>query len=544
MRLGGKRSVAGAINRITRGRVQKELDLNMEFDRPVKLGSICVTNGDVLPCRLILHLSTHGSMSEMFQAAEKIQENESIHFKLEQIVLNSICLGLKNVLQRCELENIRSVAIPLFGTGTLGLPSGLVIEVILGTLLNLLRSHEYPQLELIQLVTISDSTFYILQKQIRELPGEFQLDESSHQDEFSQSIARTNKKHLEFLQMEASQSIGDLSFSGKARYLKSSFNSKEESKGEMEALCHENERLRHENNELRELVRKLIEEEEKKNLGWNSPNLPTPLAYAQNLVRSESDPNLRHNNLMSAIGIVTKYFTAIACAEYDSAGFFRESLNQRLLNKFRQGPMTDGSWNWVGRELAKVFFDSGIQASVVREFPGAWIDGQSNWATLTEALRELVNRRNEIHDSVRADPARARDWILRTMPIWQQMCEASSALTEYELIFVDRIESFVAEHNILYSIRRLQGEFFVPQAQKFVSSQRLQPEQLYLKGPDPSKLLTLNPFMTYEYSTITHNREAYCLDSIQESRFQFRAFRYAHKHYLPHEDQFPFTVNQ
>ncbi len=206
--------------------------------------------------------------------------------------------------------------------------------------------------------------------------------------------------------------------------------------------------------------------------------------------------------------------------------------------------MTDGSWNWVGRELAKIFFDSRIQGSVVREFPSAWIDGHSNWATLTEALRELVNRRNEIHDPVSADPARAREWIERTMPIWQQMCEASSALTEYELIFVDRIETFVAENNILYSIRRLKGEFFVPQAQKFLSSQKLQPEQLYLKGPDSSKLLTLNPFMTYEYSTVTHNREAYCLDSIQHSRFQFRAFRYAHKHYLPHEDQFPFTLNR
>ena len=62
--------------------------------------------------------------------------------------------------------------------------------------------------------------------------------------------------------------------------------------------------------------------------------------------------------------------------------------------------MTDGSWNWVGRELAKIFFDSRIQASLVREFPSAWIDEHSNWTTLTEALRELVNRRNEIHDPV------------------------------------------------------------------------------------------------------------------------------------------------
>jgi len=53
-------------------------------------------------------------------------------------------------------------------------------------------------------------------------------------------------------------------------------------------------------------------------------------------------------------------------------------------------------------------------------------------------------------------------------------------------------------------------------------------------------VLELNPFMVYEYSQVTNSREAYCLDHIQPGRFQYRAFRYAHHHYINHGGMIPF----
>ena len=45
--------------------------------------------------------------------------------------------------------------------------------------------------------------------------------------------------------------------------------------------------------------------------------------------------------------------------------------------------------------------------------------------------------------------------------------------------------------------------------------------------------------MVYEYSQVTNSREAYCLDHIQPTKFQYRAFRYAHLHYINHGGVIP-----
>ena len=57
MVLGGRRSVAGRINQLTDGRLERILADPNEFPKPIRMGEICVTEGDVLPCNWIFHLS-------------------------------------------------------------------------------------------------------------------------------------------------------------------------------------------------------------------------------------------------------------------------------------------------------------------------------------------------------------------------------------------------------------------------------------------------------------------------------------------------------
>ena len=45
-----------------------------------------------------------------------------------------------------------------------------------------------------------------------------------------------------------------------------------------------------------------------------------------------------------------------------------------------------------------------------------------------ETLRDLTNRRNEIHDPVNADPAHAAHWLEQVEPLWQKMCHLTEGL--------------------------------------------------------------------------------------------------------------------
>ena len=65
--------------------------------------------------------------------------------------------------------------------------------------------------------------------------------------------------------------------------------------------------------------------------------------------------------------------------------------------------MTDGSWIWVGKRIARAFFDADLYGQLVREVPRAWITEHGEWSGLAEALLQLVSYRNRIHDPVNAD---------------------------------------------------------------------------------------------------------------------------------------------
>ena len=84
----------------------------------------------------------------------------------------------------------------------------------------------------------------------------------------------------------------------------------------------------------------------------------------------------------------------------------------------------------------------------------------------------------------------------------------------------------------------------VPQSGTIDLEDTYNPEELLLWDPMKGGILELSPFIVYEYSSMTNSRETYCLDLIQHTRFQFRAFRYAHKYNMNFEGTTLFSNQQ
>jgi hypothetical protein len=203
--------------------------------------------------------------------------------------------------------------------------------------------------------------------------------------------------------------------------------------------------------------------------------------------------------------------------------------------------MTDGSWVWVGKRIARAFYDADLYGQLVREVPRAWITERGEWSGLSEALQQLVSYRNRIHDPVNADSGHASAWLELVLPVWVQMCKYSEPMTSYELLFIDQISDFSDDlgEEVSYSIKRLRGGFFVPPTETLKLRQHLKSGRLYLQSANSPDLLSLHPFLTYEYSRVTNNRETFCLDQVQHSTLHYKAFRYAHRSSLNDGKQFP-----
>jgi hypothetical protein len=328
-------------------------------------------------------------------------------------------------------------------------------------------------------------------------------------------------------------------------------------KSELRAVKHENRRLEKESQKFSEEIKILSErnrelEREKllanRNImareeAWQRTDLPLPLAYAQNILSSEEDPNSRLLNSITAIGIVNKYFSSLVLAEYRAAGFFNGRINQKLKECFSRS-VTDGSWRWIGWTIARAFNDESRNGKVIVDFVKQWLNEDGSWSRFSQVLNDLTNLRNEIHDPVGADNARARDWLANFIPLWEEMCELSTDLLNYELVFIDKILLNLPDGRCRYAVKHLKGGVLVPQSGTLELEDTYNPEELLLWDPVNEGMLELSPFIVYEYSQRTNSRETYCLDLIQHTRFQFRAFRYAHRYDMNFEGTTLFSSQQ
>ena len=242
-----------------------------------------------------------------------------------------------------------------------------------------------------------------------------------------------------------------------------------ESRASNEQLKHENRELQSEIEELDRQIRLLKNQQNPASPGevpeaWERMDLPLPLAYAQNIRVSEEEPTRKLINTMTAIGIVAKYFASLFCAEYQAADFFDPNVNHQIKDRLRQNSITDGSWRWIGVTIARGYRESAKSGMVIKEYPRLWINSDGSWSEFSETLRDLTNRRNEIHDPVNADPAHAAHWLEQVEPLWQKMCYLTEGLLKYELIFIDEIQELFENGKIRYSVKHLRGGFFIPKS--------------------------------------------------------------------------------
>ena len=535
----GYSEISKCIQEITEGRIQQALLHDPKFELPVPLGTVCVTKGDLLPCRWIFHLATHRSWEEMSRDAHLEEGDQEFWEIVQELVLDAIRAGLNNLIITSEEFQTKSIALPLIGSGSLGFPTSLMADVILGTLHQILGEIPTIHLQNIQVVTLDERVFQALQKRIEDLDWNF----------VKEKPFATEEDWEEFLGETGSEPPLSNDPTLESEFEKGTLEKDLEELRIQLQLLHQREKnlikqieeLVQENRELKAQARGALWGQAQPIDLWARIDLPSPLAYAQNLRMAETDPNRCHINMLNAIGIVSKYFSALICAEYLHANCFSEELNAELRHRFRQGPMTDGSWVWVGKRIARAFYDADLCGQLVREVPRGWITERGEWSGLSEALQQLVSYRNRIHDPVNADSGHASAWLELVLPVWIQMCNYSEPMTSYELLFIDQISDFSDDlgQEVSYSTKRLRGGFFVPPAETLKLRQHLKRGRLYLQSVNSPDLLSLHPFLTYEYSRITNNRETFCLDQIQHSTLHYKAFRYAHRSSLNDGSEFP-----
>ena len=430
MILGGSRSVASRINGLTEGRLESILADDEVYPKPVPLGQVCVTESDVLPCSFVFHLSTHGNLEEMVNAANKLGEEEELPDRLQRVLLNSIKLGVENLLRECEERNLNRMTMPLIGTGTLNLPKLLAIEVLVGTLTAQLLEKAPQYLKEIMSVTPETPIFGFLKDYLENLEIDVPPDKESDlimsyahsslaspEVESKEFLQKTDEMRSESPQSIAFEAIGEIS----------------SLKRELNEITLKNRNLEKQNKEYSDEIKNLLvhnRELEQEILlvnrnvmspeeAWLRSDLPLPLAYAQDILNSDEDPNRSYLNSITAIGIVHKYFFSLVCAEYQAAECFDQEVNELLNERFRQNSITDGSWYWIGLRIARAFRDENRNGKVIANIANIWLKEDRTWSRFSEVLKKLIKLRNKIHDPVGADNSRALDWLAQFSPLWE-----------------------------------------------------------------------------------------------------------------------------
>ena len=552
MVLGGTRSVASRINELTEGRLESILSNDDKYPKPVPLGEVCVTESDELPCSFVFHLSTHGNLDEMVDAANELGYEEELPDRLQIVLLDSIKLGVENLLRECEEHCLERMTIPLIGSGSLNLPKLLAVEVLVGTLSSQLLEKTPEYLREIKIITPEKSSFDFIKVYLENL----ELDVSSNNGpdlmmsveppslvssemESEELILEDGLVRSESIAFEAIGEISSLKSELRASTLEKSRLEKQnqEYSAEIKILLEHNRGLKR---EILSANRMVSSPEEV----WLRSDLPLPLAYAHDILSSEEDPNRRYLLSTASIGIVHKYFFSLVCAEYKAAECFDQEVNEQVNRRFRQNAVTEGSWHWIGLLIARAFQENNSNGKVIADFVELWLNEDGSWSRFSEVLKGLINLRNEIHDLVIPDNAWALEWLAKFSPLWEEMCTLSASLLNYELVFIDSIQNFLPGGRYLYTVKHLRGGYFAPQSGPLDFSEQYNPGELFLWDPVNDGMLALSPFMVYEYSQVTNSREAYCLDHITQARFHFRAFRYPQFHYEDREGATLFSSQQ
>ena len=118
-------------------------------------------------------MATHRSWEEMSRDAHLEEGDQEFWEIVQELVLDAIRAGLNNLIITAEELQVKSIAIPLIGSGSLGFPTSLMADVILGTLHQILVEIPTNHLQKIKLVTLDDGVLKALQARIDGLDWSF-----------------------------------------------------------------------------------------------------------------------------------------------------------------------------------------------------------------------------------------------------------------------------------------------------------------------------------------------------------------------------------
>lgn len=502
MALGGRRSVAGAIIRKTGRKVLNEL---AKIKKPVNLGDVIVTPGFNLPCQYIFHVATHGTPSE-----ERI-----ISYDDMTVRLLAISNGISNVIKKATQLKIKSLAMPLLATGSLGYSSRIVIECMLNSLQEGLQKK--ATLKEVRVVVLrgdrwEDLRHALMSKFVFLASGKilkkYDLDKPVWQ--CSQAISNYDDSIRVTNRLDLKEDAFDL--------VKNEYNRAKVLEAEIFNLREEVRTLKEANSQLIQAA----------NLA-TTPLLPLPIAFAVSMVNAETKSALRVENLRRAFSIFIRYIAVIGMAEYAVAGAFSEDLNSMLREIFHN-PVTDGSWLKISAEVAKEFSRE-HKPKVVEEYSLSLFKEGNKPSHLYGILQGLLKLRNEIHESCWVDETSVQNWLQKAEPLWNKILKEATPLLQYQLVFVEDLLDFCEDdpNKHQYQIRWLMGEFFVPRAEVVEWRDKLKKGRLFLKHPSRFEFLPLNPFMMYEHCQITKAREASCIEEVTEDKVSFSTFRFPYK---------------
>jgi O-acetyl-ADP-ribose deacetylase (regulator of RNase III) len=549
MRLGGSRSIAGTIARKTKGKVQRDLDNDRKYPKPVQLGQIAVTKGFDLPCKFIFHLATHGGWT---QGTEKDAE-----------LLKAISDGIVNSIKKAEELSLHTLAIPLIATGSLRLPMGLAIETHINALSHALTQESFLHLE--KIVLVSHMNPWVL-NHIKHLlsniniqthtqrTGSFDCSMADqgfpeHEDSFcceldlkeleklqlrkSGYLPEVDGLELENLNLDTSDRETTVSLDTISLMLEDGIHKGLGYPEKTVMLGLELAEARRQIKNLQEELRVALERITLLSGPENGPATGAlPVAYAYNMVESEISPMLKMERLRRALGIVLRYFASLVFADYHASGCFENAVNEQCIRAFSR-PATDGDWLNETENVASAYLTHSVIPVVINEIPGLWKKDQKNKSKFAGLCHSLVRLRNEIHEKTAFDESTAGEWLERALPIWHRMLKEGAPFLKYELFFMEGIDDFTSTDEIVYQVRWLMGQHLIPRSELVQWGERLQKGKLYVRNPVAGKSLNLSPFMAYEYSSITKTRETYCIEQIAKGKLSFATLRFPHKEDLP-----------
>ena len=454
-------------------------------------------------------------------------------------LLAGITKAGRKVVRLANDRSLESLALPLIGTGTIGLQPSVVIDLLVHALRD-----ELAKGSTLRNVVIVARNESVKAKIETALNSEVQdREEVEHFSELAKNIGAaagllSATSVGTAIGAAAGSAMGTAAIPAaavfgwqmwtklKAKNKRSKSDTRQPDRVELGAkglaaqlrlLTEENDRLREENRRLR--------------LSGSLSLLddaPMPAAFAAAMVEGEKEEIAKAGALKKAVPILVRYLAALMLADYEASGGGRKGTNTRIQSALKE-EHGDGRWVQLIESIveahgagARSFFDDA--ASI-------WM-GKRGKAPLLGKLRALVSLRNDdTHLLMPPSRDQSIEWLSKAEPRWKEALELAQPIFRHRMFSVESIVDLDSEAQV-YLVRWLTGSRMLPRAETVRWKARLGRSQVFLQHPEREEFLPLHPFLEYRYCDITTAPEPWGIDIVRDE-VRFSTFRFPTKSTWP-----------